>query len=89
MKRAFDTKVVSNTAVGLPQKGEADGAQITVDTAAIKFTVDGTVPTASLGHTVSVGDMILLESRNEIRDFKAIRAGGVDGLLQITYTEGR
>ena len=89
MKRAFQTQVVGAAAVGIPQLGTyIDGAVITVENAAIRFTVDGTVPTATIGHTMGIGDTIFLEGRDDVIKFKAIRAGGVDGLLQITYTEG-
>jgi hypothetical protein len=77
-------------ATGIPQKDTCDGAQITVDTAPIRFRTDGGLPeAASLGHVVGAGDMILLENRNELRDFRAIRTTAVSGILNITYTEGK
>ena len=88
MKRAFETLRVTGTSIGLPSVGTFDGAQITVETASIRYRVDGSDATASLGHVAEPGDLILLENRNELRDFRAIRLTS-SATLQITYTEGR
>ena len=88
MRRSFDTQAVGAASTGIPQKDNCDSAQVTIDTAPIKFRTDGGDPTALIGHTVAPGDFILLENRNEVRDFRAIRIGLVSALLNITYNEG-
>jgi len=51
----------------------ANVAEIYVRTAAIVFTRDGTDPTSTKGIQAEIGDIILLNSRDEVDKFKAIR----------------
>ena len=66
----------------------ADHAFLTVETAQIRFTYDGTAPTTTLGHLAEPGDVIKLDSAQSIKNFLAIRTGGVSGILQVTYERG-
>ncbi len=59
---------------------------ITVETAAVRFRVDGPVPTATNGHLTNPGQIIVLESPREILNFRAIRATSVDATLMVTYS---
>ena len=61
-----ETLAVTDTATGLTlatvrANGE-DTALITVETAEIRFTVDGTTATSSIGHVVGSGGTIKLET---------------------------
>lgn len=66
-------------------KPQPDWAVITVETAPIRYWVDGSAPTSSEGHLVGDGGTIVLQSNDEIRKFRAIRSTGVSGVLQITF----
>ncbi len=57
---------------------------VTLDTADIRYTVDGTTPTATSGHAMVVGDKLWLGYK-EMRNFKAIRSGGSDGKIRATH----
>ena len=61
-------------------------ALITVETAQIRFTVNGTAPTTTVGHIGDIGDTIELESNADIVAFRAIRTGGTSGLISVTYS---
>lgn len=60
-------------------------AVCTVETAQIRFTVDGTTPTVSIGHPVEAGEAFTINGYDDIVAFRAIRTGGTSGLIQVTY----
>jgi hypothetical protein len=80
-----------STAETLPRhatrRRNAEVALITVETDAIRWTCDGTTPTAAIGHKASVDDTIRLEGFDAIRLFKAIRVT-TDSTLKVTYFGG-
>lgn len=79
---------VAGTAVALTAAtvGAAQFATITVETAAIRFTLDGTAPVGgSLGHLVQAGQTIELYGPDQIAGFKAIRDTGVSAAIEATY----
>lgn len=88
---AFDDEVitVADSAVGLTSGTylTATKAEMTLETAQIRVRKDGSDPTASVGHLVEVGDLIVLSSASDIANFKAIRTGSTSGKLTITYSE--
>ncbi len=83
-----ETVTVAGTAIGItttPSDGMVPhAALITVEGAQISVTVDGTPPTATVGHQFDPGDVITLTSRNEVINFLAIRTGGVSATLKVT-----
>lgn len=84
----YEPITVSTTAVGLTTT-PADGvlpeaAVITVEGAAIRFCVDGTTATATVGHAREPGEGIELAGRGELAQFSAIRRDGVDATLRVT-----
>ena len=91
---AHKTATVSNTAltlVGLTftqaQVDRASRARITCDTQAIRYTYDGTVPTASIGHHLAVGAQTEVTGMANIARLQFIRAGGSDGTAAVTLEE--
>lgn len=62
-------------------------AEITIETAPIRFTVDGTAPTTTVGHLVNPGDVIRLDSNEDITAFRAIRTTATSGTIKVTYSE--
>lgn len=83
------TLSVGTTAVGFPESADDnDFLFITVEVAAIRYSLAPQyVPTATTGHIANVGDTILLQSPEEIDDFKAIARDGVTATL--TYSTGQ
>lgn len=63
----------------------ATKAFITVEAQPIRVRFDGTAPDASTGHLFSAGDTIWLVDQTQIVNFHAIRSGGSDGTINITY----
>ena len=88
-----ETLTVAGTATGLTlatvrANGE-DFAVLTVEDAQIRFTIDGTTATTSIGHLADPGDEITLDSSAEITNFSAIRTSGVSASIQVTAGIGR
>ena len=84
---AYESITVANSAIGLTSGTYSDAtrAEMTLETAQIRFRMDGTNPTSSEGHLVEVGDTITLDSAAQIADFLAIRTGSTSGVLKVTY----
>lgn len=59
-------------------------AVITIETAQIRYWVDGSNPTSSDGHLSNIGDAIVLDSPGQVYNFKAYGVGGT-AKLQISY----
>lgn len=84
---AKETLTVSSTALPLaapPANGAANCAVITVETDQVRFWVDGSTPTASVGHLLNVGDELELRGGDELTKFRVIRVTA-DATLQVTY----
>jgi hypothetical protein len=79
---------VAGTAVGLTTPGTNDAAIIQVQTASIRFNVDGGAPTASVGTLAFVNDIIELHTADELAKFRAIRAGATSANLRVNYARG-
>lgn len=88
---AFEQLTIDATSGGIALTsgtyGTARYAEITVNTAPIRFTCDGTPPTSSVGHIVSPNDVITLDSNEDIAAFRAIRQGAISGEISVTYQE--
>jgi hypothetical protein len=56
----------------------------TLETAQIRFWLDGTSPTTSEGHIMEIGQYMVF-SKPEMIKFRAIRTGGTSGVLSCTY----
>ena len=84
---AYESITVANSAIGLTSGTYSDAtrAEMTLETAQIRFRMDGTNPTSSEGHLVEVGDTITLDSAAQIADFLAIRTDSTSGVLKVTY----
>ncbi|MCB7128068.1 MAG: hypothetical protein J3T61_00830 [Candidatus Brocadiales bacterium] len=75
---------VSSTVVTLTVPDGAMCAEIYVRTASVVFTRDGTAPTATKGMQADAGDIILLNSRDELDQFKVIRQS-TDATVEVEY----
>ena len=83
---AASKQTVSDTAGGVtPPSARTIYAVGRVETAQIRFFVDGSTATATNGLLAEIGEMIILETRWEIDNFSAIRTGGVSGEIWWTF----
>lgn len=88
---AFDHEsvTVTTSAIGLTSATYLDAikAEITLERNAIRVMIDGTDPTATVGHVFLQGDVITLEGTAEISKFRAYRVDMVnaDAILKVTY----
>ena len=90
----FEQITVSSTAIGvtasLIKNGnyEVKSATITAEGGSIRVRTDGTNPTSAVGHLIQDGDIIELDSHDDIVNFKAIRKDSTDGVLNVTLKYG-
>ena len=89
--KAFEQKTVSSSVVSLnPEIYKAgyeiaDGGMLVVKSGSISCRIDGGNPSETLGITLSAGDVLDLESTNEVKFFKAIRIGSVDAVIAVDF----
>jgi hypothetical protein len=97
---AFETLTVDATAGGIgftasklrqqigtsSQMTKAIEALLTVETAPIRFTTDGTAPTAAIGHLLNAGDSVVVTGQGNLTRFKAFRTTGVSASVAVTYS---
>lgn len=90
---AFEQITVATTAIGFTaatiQAGNGHPqvtlASCRLETAQVRFTVDGTTPTSTVGTLLEIGDWLTLSSPDLVANFLAIRTGGTSGQLNCTY----
>lgn len=89
----YEAITVSNAGAGIgitaskfrhSQYGPCVVAFITVETANIRFRLDGTAPTTTEGHKLTNGQNLTLACESDIRNFLAIRDDAVDATLRVT-----
>jgi hypothetical protein len=85
--QASESITVSTTSVGLTAATAAQYpfALITVENAAVRFWLDGTAPTATVGHVLEAGDKLDLNSSDQVLSARFIRRDGVDGVIRVSY----
>lgn len=91
--RNFEQLTVSNSVQVLtPSKykdsamsGGAMEALLTNYGATILYTYDGTTPSATVGHVLPDGGVLVLRGQNQMSNFKCFRQGSVSSLISITY----
>lgn len=86
----YEAITIDNTVGGkactTAKVGTCTKAFISVETAQIRFTIDGTAPTTTAGHLLNPGDNLKLDSAEDIAAFRAIRTGAISGVIQCTYS---
>lgn len=89
----FENLSVSTTAVGFTAaRYDADTVSPTVkavvcynDLQPIRFRMDGTNPTSSVGHQLNDKDVVYIQGYDNISDFRAIRQGGTNSNLMCHF----
>ncbi len=90
---AFEALTVANTVQVLSPSlykdsatsGGASEAFITNDGAEIRYRYDGGTPSATVGHVLADGGILVLRGQNQMSQFKCIRTGGVSSEISTTY----
>lgn len=92
---AWESVAVANTAIGFTAANiTADiingnhgpkVASISVETAPIRYRIDGTDPDAATGTLLNPGDTVDIIGVNDIKRFKAIRTGATSAAIKVTY----
>lgn len=76
-------KIAPNGATNDPQ---ATLAACRLETAEIRWTIDGTTPTSSVGTLLEPGDWLTVTGFDSISRFRAIKTGATNGQLDCTYS---
>lgn len=91
---AHQSATVSNSAKSLTdltfaaaQIERASRARINCDTQPIRYTYDGTTPTASVGQYLAVGATVDIVGSSNVANLKFIRATGSDGAVNVTLED--
>lgn len=64
----------------------ATQAQCRLETAEIRYTINGTTVTTAVGTLLEVGDVLVLTGNDVLNNFRAIRTGGTSGVLSCNFT---
>jgi hypothetical protein len=89
----FEQITVAGTSIGLTAskinpagRDQAQTAICRLETAQVRYTVDQTTPTSTVGTLLEIGDVLTLAGNDTLNFFRAIRTGGSSGQLDCTYT---
>lgn len=86
----YESITVANTAIGLSTTSYAPvGQQMAMcvarlETAEVRYRLDGTAPTTTEGMLLEPGETVRLETSGQMVDAKFIRTGAVSGTLKVT-----
>src|SRR3990167_2991945 len=81
-----DSEVRSLSSVYTDDDGNiAVKANITIETAQIRWRIDGGSPTSSEGHLSNPTDTILLHNSSDIKNFKATRVSSTNATIRVSY----
>lgn len=70
----------------LDGKGLAQNAFVTIETNSIRYWIDGTTPTPSLGHIARAGESFELFNYRNLQNFKTINEDdGFTSTIRVTY----
>lgn len=88
---AAEALTIANSAVAftsgtiLANGVPATKAVFVLETAQVRFTVDGSTVGTATGHLVQIGDVVTVEGKHAVKNFSAIRTGGTSGTAWVTY----
>ena len=63
----------------------ATSATCRLEAAQIRYTLDTTVPTTTVGVLLEIGDVLTLNGNDTLNTFRAIRTGGTSGMLSCHF----
>ena len=74
------TKTEIDPVSGLYKGSSARTVFCRLETAQIRWTIDGTAPTSSVGTLLEVGETLTISNPGDIKNFRAIRTGSSGSL---------
>jgi hypothetical protein len=87
--KGFTATNISPTNVAAAMYGRvAESVLLTVEGDTIRFRIDGTAPTTSLGHALGTGAILELEGRETISQFLAINTAASTSTVRATFFYG-
>lgn len=84
----YQQLTVASTSVGLTGATGMTFCRGMLETTPIRIALNGSTPTATVGQPVNVGDEVLLNTANDITNFRAISTTGQSGLLSLSCGSG-
>jgi hypothetical protein len=81
----FTTTKLRSLITGTTATMNAVEALLTVETNPMRFTLDGTAPTTTVGHLLNPGDSLVVSGIGNLKRFKAIRTGAASATVAVTY----
>ena len=76
---------VDATVRSLPVPNDVNFAQIKVETAAIRYRIDGTDPATAEGVLVSAGDAFTVYGADTLAQIKMVEATSTDSVINVSY----
>jgi hypothetical protein len=86
---SYETITVSSVAVGISagvltvSGNAADKCLVTTESQPLRYTTNGTTPTASVGHLAAAGSELVFNGRPDLASLRFIRTG-TDATVQVT-----
>lgn len=86
----FESITVADSAIGLTAAKLSASPKpkkifITIENAQLRYRMDGTDPSATVGHIANPTDIITLEGYSQLNNVKFIRKGATSAVIQVTY----
>jgi hypothetical protein len=81
---SYQSVTVAASAVGVTCSAADVRMFATLETAQVRYRIDGSDPTSSEGHVLNAGDSLVLTGYGNIAAFRAIRTGSTSGVLKVT-----
>lgn len=72
-------------ASGIYKGRDAQAVMLSVETADLRFRIDGGLPTAASGHFLVAGDYAVLHGGQALSRLRLIRTGDGDATVRVTY----
>lgn len=84
---AYESVTVSSASKSLTSGtyGTRRRALITAETATVRFRLDAVAPTSAVGHLLAPGDVLTLDSAEQVSKARFIRRDGTDATLRCSY----
>lgn len=88
----YQQLTVTATASGISGGAGSTLCRGTLETAVVRFTIDGSTPvatsTSTWGQVLNIGDQVVLGNAGDIRNFLAVRTTSTSGVLNLTCAAG-
>src|SRR5436309_15077995 len=84
---AFEQVTVAGASIGFTAATLANAkmATVNVEGAQIRYRIDGTAPTATVGAILEAGDELIVWGSMDIGAIRFIRTGGISATLNVHY----